>query len=72
MGAGASVGDVASKVPQEKMDYFVEKLLKLQSLTLRQKERLLDQMQYELQQAMPNESDDKTIAAQKIQVSRES
>mmetsp|Transcript_5186 Transcript_5186/g.7794 ORF Transcript_5186/g.7794 Transcript_5186/m.7794 type:complete len:232 (-) Transcript_5186:227-922(-) len=67
MGAGASVGDVAAKIPQEKMSYFVEKLVKLEDLTQRQKDRLLDQMQYELKKVMPQSEDEKALAAQKIQ-----
>lgn len=67
MGAGASVGDVATKIPADKMSYFVEKLLKLNTLTQRQRDRLLDQMQYELRKAMPDQVDEKAAAAQKIQ-----
>jgi hypothetical protein len=61
MGAGASI----SQIPEEKMQKFKTKLLALDTLNDLNKNRLLEQMAYELKKLEPK--DDKAIAASKIQ-----
>ena len=64
MGAGASIG----QIPEDKLQKFQEKLLKLQELNDVQKERLLQMMSYELIKATGGGKDttDEDKAASKI------
>lgn len=58
MGAGASI-------PEDKMAKFKDKLLNLDTLNENNRNRLLEQMAYELRKLEPQ--DDKAVAAAKIQ-----
>mmetsp|Transcript_7449 Transcript_7449/g.8851 ORF Transcript_7449/g.8851 Transcript_7449/m.8851 type:complete len:224 (+) Transcript_7449:178-849(+) len=60
MGAGASI-------PEDKMSKFKAKLLALDTLNDNNKNRLLEQMAYELKKLEPKDGNDQAAAAAKIQ-----
>lgn len=67
MGTGASLGTVPEKY-ERKVKRYKGKILKYETLSDRQKLRLLEQMSHELKKIMPPQADDPTKkAATKIQ-----